>query len=92
MTDCRELGMTHLDELSRREISGTFQLLQDRISECQRAGVFSKGDAKSLAASVWASTHGLSSLLVTGNLSDDPGEVESLIKLHLNLIERGLKS
>src|SRR5690606_17936636 len=22
MTDCRELGMTHLDELSRREISG----------------------------------------------------------------------
>jgi len=91
MTDCRELGMTHLDELSRREISGTFQLLQDRISECQRAGVFSKGDPRTLAASVWASNHGLSSLIVTGNLSEDPVEIEALIKRHLNLIERGLK-
>lgn len=92
MTDCRELGMTHLDELSRREISGTFQLLQDRISECQRAGDFAKGNARTLAASVWASTHGLSSLLVTGNLSEDPAEIKTLIKHHLNLIERSLKS
>lgn len=92
MTDCRELHMTHLDELSRREISGTFQLLQDRISECQSAGVFSKGDPRTLAASVWASTHGLSSLIVTGKLGENPAEIESLIKHHLNLIERGLKT
>lgn len=92
MTDCQELGMKHLDEISRREISGTFQLLQDRISECQRAGIFEKGDPRTLAASVWASTHGLSSLLVTGNLSNDPNEVEHLIKLHLNHLERGLKA
>lgn len=91
MTDCRQLGMKHLDELSRREISGTFQLLHDRIHECQRAGVFIKGDPRALAASVWASTHGLSSLLVTGNLSEDPNEIETLIQLHLNHIERGLK-
>lgn len=92
MTDCRALGMTRLDELSRREVSGTFQLLQDRISECQRAGIFTKGDSRALAASVWASTHGLSSLIVTGNLSESPGEIETLIKLQLNLIERGLKA
>lgn len=92
MTDCKQLGMTHLDEVSQREISGTFQLLQDRINECQQVGVFVKGDPRALAASVWASTHGLSSLIVTGNLSRDPNEVESLIQLHLHHIERGLSS
>lgn len=92
MTDCEKLGMTHLDEVARREIGGTFQLLQDRVTECQRAGIFRSGNARALAASVWASTHGLATLLVTGNLGEGDAEVESLIKLHLDQIERGLKA
>ncbi len=91
MTDCQELGMTHLDEVAKREIGGTFQLLQDRIVECQRAGLFSRGDPRAIAASVWASTHGLSSLIVTGNVGESDKELQALIKLHLNTIEKGLK-
>jgi len=90
MTDCQQLGMRHLDEMSQREISGTFQLLQDRVSECQAAGIFRAGDPRALAASVWSSTHGLSSLFVTGNLGETEEETDALIELHLDHIVRGL--
>jgi AcrR family transcriptional regulator len=92
MTDCKQLGMRHLDEISKREISGTFQLLQDRVSECQAAGIFHAGDARALAASVWSSTHGLSSLFITGNLGETAEEANALIELHLDQIVRGLRS
>lgn len=88
MTDCAGLGLQKLDETSKQEISGTFQLLQDRIAECQAAGLFEAGDARALAASVWASVHGLASLIITGQLESD--ETDGLIELHLRLIEASL--
>jgi AcrR family transcriptional regulator len=90
MTDCEQLGMMHLDEVSKREISGTFQLLADRVVECQHAGLFRERDPRELAASVWASVHGLCSLLITGNLGASERETQALVKLHLDQIEAGL--
>jgi AcrR family transcriptional regulator len=92
MTDCNQLGFTRLDEIAQREVSGTFQLLQDRIAECQGAGVFRKGDPRALAASTWASVHGLASLLLTQQLGETEEETTGLIELHLSLVESGLRA
>jgi AcrR family transcriptional regulator len=90
MTNCADLGLSRLDETGKREISGTFQMLQDRIVECQKAGVVKKGDPRSLSAWVWSSIHGLAALIITGNL--DVGEKENavLIEQQLDLIDRSL--
>lgn len=90
MTDSVELGMVHLDEVAKREIGGTFQMLQDRILECQSAGLFKPGEPQALAASVWASVHGLASLIITDNLGPTPVETDALVQLHLSQIEAGL--
>lgn len=90
MTDCNELGMVHLDEVSKREIGGTFRMLQDRILECQTAGIFKPGNPEALAASVWASVHGLASLVLTGNLGPTAGDTNALVQIHLSQIEAGL--
>jgi AcrR family transcriptional regulator len=92
MTDCNHLGFTRLDEIAQREVSGTFQLLQDRIAECQGAGVFRKGDPRALAAFTWASVHGLASLLLTQQLGETEEETTGLIELHLSLVESGLRA
>lgn len=89
MTDCARLGLTRLDDTAQQEISGTFQLLQDRVAECQAAELFVAGDSRALAASVWASVHGLASLIITGQL--DMADTDDLIRLHLDQIERGLR-
>lgn len=91
MTDTAELGMVHLDELAKREIGGTFQMLQDRILDGQSAGLFKSGDPRALAGSVWASVHGLASLILIGNLGPTPGDEEVLVRLHLAQIEAGLR-
>lgn len=90
MTDGRTLGLTKLNETSKRELSGTFQLLQDRVVECQRAGVFLPGDARALSAYVWSSVHGLASLLLTGNLDVGPVDIERLVTQQIDCIERSL--
>lgn len=92
MTNCSEQGLPRLDEISQREISGTFQMLQDRIAECQAAGIFRPGDARGLAASTWASVHGLASLFLTGQLGSSSEETEALISLHVQLVFAALAS
>jgi AcrR family transcriptional regulator len=90
LTDCAQLGFDRLDEVSAREASGTFQMLQDRIAECQKSGLFRKGDPRSLAASAWASVHGLASLIIAGQMGDEEASIEKLIALHIELVETGL--
>lgn len=86
MTDCKLLALPRLDETSRKEINGTFQMLMDRIVECQREKIVRKGDARSLAAYTWASMHGLASLIVSGNLGESDEEIAALTEQHLRLL------
>lgn len=91
MLDCRAQGMAKLDEDQRREIQGTFQMLQDRVTECQAAGVLGAGEAQALAAFVWSSYHGLASLLLSGGLGLLEGEaLASLIDQQLALTLRAV--
>lgn len=91
MTPCEELGLLKLDEEARREGSGTFQFLVDRVAECQAAGEFEPGDPREQAACVWASVHGLASLLVNGNVVEDERTVEQLRRRQLELVLTGLR-
>ncbi len=90
MTDCDQLALPNLDEAARQEISGTFQMLQDRIVECQVTGCCRNGDPRSLAAFVWASLHGLAALMVSGNLGVTARERDKLVEQHIELAERAL--
>jgi AcrR family transcriptional regulator len=91
MTDCEQQSLPRLDEASRREIRATFQMLQDCITESQRAGLVMAGDPRSLAAYAWSSLHGLASLIVGGNLGASEDEIVLLIDQHLVLLSRSLK-
>ncbi len=90
MTNCSELGLEKLDEKTRQQLGSTFQLLQDRIAECQADAGFRQGDPRALAAYVWASLHGLASLLITDGLGQSPEEVEFLIQQQLDLVDAAL--
>lgn len=45
-----------------------FDLLVEAITECQGAGVVSDGEPEQMALAAWSSAHGLSTLLVDGQL------------------------
>lgn len=88
MTNCSELGFERLDAATRERAQGTFQLLVDRVTECQEAGVFQPGAAQTQAAYAWSSLHGVASLYLTGNI--DEAQFETLIEAQLGAIELAL--
>lgn len=90
MTDCEQQSLPRLDEASRREILGTFQMLQDCITESQQAGLVVQGEPRALAAYAWSSLHGLASLIIGGNLGANEDEIVALIDQHLVLLSRSL--
>lgn len=89
MTDCEELGFERLDQATRTRASGTFQLLVDRVIECQKTGLFGAGDATTQAAFAWSALHGLASLHLTGNLTDTMRN--TLVNVQLAGIEAALR-
>ncbi|MBI2198599.1 MAG: TetR/AcrR family transcriptional regulator [Candidatus Rokubacteria bacterium] len=57
----------------------TFGLLVEGLAGCQRAGLAREGDPAELAISAWAAVHGLSALLLDGQLGPwDQERVEQL--------------
>ncbi len=92
MTDTRQQCLLQLEERSKKEIGRTFDVVQDTISEGQRAGAYRSGEPRTLAAYVWASVHGLASLIVNGQLGETPSEAQFLIEQQLDLNERALRS
>jgi AcrR family transcriptional regulator len=71
----------------------TFALLVTAIRDCQGAGLVRPGDPEELALAAWATSHGLSSLAVDGQLSV-MGErtLEALIQVVMANIFFGLGS
>ncbi len=53
---------------AQKASSPTFQILIDRIAECQRAGLMPEGDASMFATAIWSHVHGLVSLWLGGHV------------------------
>src|SRR5438093_11798661 len=75
---------------SLREVAGeTRRMLVNAISDCQRAGLVRSGEPEELALAAWAIVHGLSALLVDGQLAralDKPGtELAEIVTRNLCL-------
>lgn len=57
-----------LQEETQLAFSPSFQLLIDRVSECQRAKLFKAGDPLPVATNIWAHVHGMIALWLDGQL------------------------
>ena len=58
---------SELTEVSERKTSPTFQMLVDRVAECQRHNLMPQRDPEALAAMIWANVHGMVSLFLDGH-------------------------
>ena len=70
-----------------------FGLLVTTIAEAQRAGHVRRGDPEDLAVSAWALVHGLSALLIDGQLEErvrSGRDAETLASLVTGLLQTGL--
>jgi AcrR family transcriptional regulator len=64
----RDFGFEKLPQRSAERTSPTFQMLTDRVRECQDGGDFAPGDPTAIAATIWSLSHGLVALYLTGHL------------------------
>ena len=72
-----------------------FGLLVTSIAEAQRAGRVRRGKPEALAVAAWAMVHGLSALLIDGQLQDyakTPPEIAKLAADVTKLLETGLSA
>jgi AcrR family transcriptional regulator len=72
----------------RQATSDTFGMLMAGIEEGQKAGLIREGDSRELSMAVWSMVHGLSALLVDGQISLGEQELEmfaSSVARHLFL-------
>ena len=70
-----------------------FGLLVTTIAEAQRAGDIRRGDPEDLAVSAWALVHGLSALLIDGQLGErvaSAHDAETLASRVTKLLQTGL--
>lgn len=89
MLDCEQVGMHKLDKHAQTETNGTFQMLVDRIVECQASGDLVPGNPVNLAVFVWAAYHGLASLRIAGRVAVDDEIFSNLVDQQ---IERTIKT
>lgn len=90
MVNSRALELPKLDEKAQEECSAGFRLLVDRVVECQRSGDVRPGDPELWAASIWASVHGVASLVTSGHLRVPPDALREIQCVHLDAILRGV--
>jgi AcrR family transcriptional regulator len=81
MCSRHDVGFAELPRQSAEKHQLSFQLLVDRVRECQEAGILRPGDASELALLIWSFSHGLVSLYLTGNLRRHLEEDEAFIRL-----------
>ena len=74
----------------RAAAASAYELLIDAIRGCQAAGVVRAGDPEELALCAWSAVHGLSALVVDGQLRDRTGRLEAFVKAVTDNVVRGL--
>lgn len=83
-----------LTEETAAEFESTFLLLVDRVSECQREGVFDDEDTQALALSIWAHVHGLVCLYLDHRLGPavDAEVFKNLFETSFEMHLRGMQT
>jgi hypothetical protein len=70
--------------------AAAYGLLIGAIRDCQAAGVSRAGDAEELALCAWSAVHGLSALVVDGQLGERAKQLELLARAVTDNVVRGL--
>ena len=68
----------------------TFQFLVDRVKEGMDAGIFRKDDPEDVAVTIWAQSHGLVSLYLTGRIEASEAEFREMYARHSARLIEGL--
>lgn len=68
MTSREDFGFDQLPDASRQILARSFQLLVDRVRECQDAGTLRAGEPEEIAVLIWSFVHGLVSLYLAGHM------------------------
>ena len=74
MASREDLGFDHLPAASRQTLGQSFQLLVDRVRECQAARHLRAGDPQEIAVVIWSFVHGLVSLYLAGHMGPLDGK------------------
>jgi hypothetical protein len=78
------------DEDLMRESTAAFQALVDAIVALQRNGTVRKDDPLQLARFIWAAVHGVSVLIIDGQLSHEQTSIDELIEFAVERINTGI--
>lgn len=73
-----------------RESTAAFQALVDAIIALQKDGVVRKDDPQRLAQFIWAAVHGVSMLIIDGQLSHQQAKLDELIEFAVERIHTGV--
>jgi AcrR family transcriptional regulator len=78
------------DEDLMRESTAAFQALVDALVALQKDGAVSKDDPLQLARFIWATVHGISMLIIDGQLPHQPAQIDDLIQFTVEHIHTGI--
>ena len=78
------------DEDLMRESTAAFQALVDAIVALQKDGAVRKDDPVQLARFIWAAVHGVSMLIIDGQLPHQQAEIDDLIQFTVERISTGI--
>jgi len=78
------------DEDLMRESSAAFQALVDALVSLQKDGAVRKDDPLQLARFVWAVVHGVSMLIIDGQLPHQQSQIDVLIQFTVESIHSGI--
>jgi AcrR family transcriptional regulator len=78
------------DEDLIRESTAAFQVLVDAIIALQKEGAARKDDPLQLARFIWAAVHGVSMLIIDGQLPHQQAEIDDLIQFTVERINTGI--
>jgi len=78
------------DEHLMRESTAAFQALVDAIVALQKDGAVRKDDPLQLSRFIWAAVHGVSMLIIDGQLSHQQTSIDELIEFAVERITTGI--
>jgi AcrR family transcriptional regulator len=78
------------DEELMREATAAFQALVDALVALQKDGSVRKDDPLQLARFIWAAVHGISMLIIDGQLRHQQAQIDDLIQFAVERLHTGI--